>query len=88
MLWYCTTLFCSVRVRTFYPKYVLGTYYFPQERTEYVLSNTVRTRYVLSTEIMIKVQIFRVAYQYVLVRTGTYRVHTYLLILVPHFSYF
>ena len=45
MLWYCTTLFCSVRVRTFYPKYVpVRTFY-----TKYVPSTYFSKTYVLST---------------------------------------
>ena len=45
MLWYCTTLFCSVRVRTFFTKYVpVRTIY-----SMYVPSTYFRIQYVLGT---------------------------------------
>ncbi len=57
----CSALFEYVLL----PKVRTSTYYLPYVRIEYVLSNTVRK----STYLTLKVQTFRVAYQYVPVRT-------------------
>ncbi len=93
MLWYCTTLFCSVQVRTFYLKYVPVRTFYPTGK--YVPSTYFSKTYVLSTY-----WVQDSWWKYVLeakstdfssrkpVRTGTYRVHTGLIILVPHFSCF